>query len=463
MHRQAGGAGERGDRQTAGPRGPGENARWRVPVSTAPPVSEAGPGLPLRRRPDFLKLWAGQSVSLLGSQVTALALPLTAIYILHASALQVGLLGTAQWLPFLLIALPVGAWSDRHRRRPALIVADAGRGVLLCAVVSLGAAGILTMPLLIAAAFGLGLLAVVFEVCYTSYLPSLVPGRLLISANSRLQASAAAAQAGGPGVGGALVQLLTAPVALVVDAASFAISAAGLAWIRTREPEPARAGEPGGALARMRAGLAFVMGDRLLRALVGTSAIYNLFDQWIFTLFTLFVIRQLGLPAAALGLILSAGGAGAVAGALLVGPVTARLGVGQAMVWSVAAECGVMLAIPFAPPRPGVAFPLLAAVYMVNGAGTALSTVVALSVRQAVTPERLLGRVNGTYRFISYSVISLGALLGGTAGHLLGLRAGLAAGATGLLATVAWVLMSPLRTMRQAPARPGDGTGARKS
>ena len=432
-------------------------------MSTAPPASKPGPDLPLRRRPDFLKLWAGQSVSLLGSQVTVLALPLTAIYTLHASALQVGLLGTAQWLPFLLIALPVGAWSDRHRRRSALIFADAGRAVLLCAVVSLGAAGVLTAPVLIAAAFCLGMLAVVFEVCYTSYLPSLVPGRLLIPANSRLQASAAAAQAGGPGVGGALVQLLTAPVALVVDAASFALSAAGLAWISTREPEPARAGQQGGALVRIRAGLAFVTGDRLLRALVVTSAIYNLFDQWIFTLLTLFVIRQLGLPAAALGLILSAGGAGAVAGALLVGPVTARLGVGGAMAWSVTAECGVMLAIPFAPPSPGVALPVLAAIYMVNGAGTALSTVVALSVRQAVTPERLLGRVNGTYRFVSYSVVSLGALLGGAAGDALGLRAGLTAGATGLLGTVAWVLVSPLRKVRQAPVRPGDGTGARTS
>lgn len=391
-------------------------------------------------------------MSLLGSQVTVLALPLTAIYTLHASSLQVGLLGTAQWLPFLLIALPVGAWSDRHRRRPALIAADAGRAVLLATVVGLGATGVLTMPILIAAAFCLGMLTVVFEVAYTSYLPALVPRSQLIPANSKLQASASAAQVGGPGVGGVLVQLLTAPVALAADAASFAISAASLAWITSREPMPDRADDEGGPLAQIRAGLAFTMGDRLLRALVGTSAISNLFDEWIFTLFTLFAARQLGLTAAAIGLILSVGGVGAILGAMLAGPATARLGTGRAILWSVAADA-VMLAIPFAPASRAAAIPLLAAVYLVNGVGIALSTVVALSVRQAVTPDRLLGRVNGTYRFVSYGVISLGALLGGVAGHVFGLRAGLRIGAIGLLGTVVWVLASPLPRMRQTPGQ----------
>lgn len=415
------------------------------------PTDIPPPDLPPGRQVDFRKLWAGQSVSLLGSQVSVLALPLTAIYTLHASALQVGLLGTAQWLPFLLIALPVGAWSDRHRRRPALIAADAGRAVLLGAVVGLSLGGVLTIPILIAAAFCLGLLAVVFEVCYTSYLPALVSRSQLISANSRLQASASAAEVGGPGVGGVLVQLLTAPVALAADAASFAVSAASLAWIRTREPEPARdEQDQDGALTRIRAGLAFTMGDRLLRAMVGTSTISNLFGQWILTLFTLFAVRQLGLPAATIGLILSCGGVGAIAGALLAAPATARLGTGGAIVWSCALDT-VMLAIPFAPASRAAAVPLLAATFLVSGVGIALSTVVTISVRQDVTPDYLLGRVNGTYRFISYSVISLGALLGGIAGHVFGLRAGLAIGAVGSLGTVAWVFASPLRTMRQAP------------
>lgn len=409
--------------------------------------------IPLGRQPDFLKLWAGQSVSLLGSQVSVLALPLTAIYTLHASALQVGLLGTAQWLPFLLIALPVGAWSDRHRRRPALIAADMGRAVLLGAVVGLGVEGILTMPVLIATAFGLGMLAVIFEVCYTSYVPMLVSRSQLIAANSRLQASASAAEVGGPGVGGMLVQLLTAPVALAADATSFAVSAASLAWIRTREPEPARAGDDqDGALTRIRAGLAFTMGDRLLRAMLGTSTISNLFGQWILTLFTLFAVRQLGLSAATIGLILSCGGAGAIVGALLAAPATARLGIGGAIVWSCALDA-VMLTVPFAPAGRAVAVLLLAATFLISGVGIALSTVVTVSVRQAITPDYLLGRVNATYRFVSYSVISLGALLGGITGHVFGLRAGLAIGAVGSLGTVAWVFASPLRRMRDAPAQ----------
>jgi predicted MFS family arabinose efflux permease len=322
--------------------------------------------------------------------------------------------------------------------------------VLLGGVVGLGAGGILTMPVLIAAAFCLGMLAVVFEVCYTSYLPALVSRGQLIPANSRLQASASAAEVGGPGVGGVLVQLLTAPIALAADAVSFAVSAASLIWIGAREPAPAPAGDQDGSLTRIRAGLAFTMGDPLLRALVGTSAISNLFDQWIFTLFTLFAARQLKLPAATIGLILSVGGAGAIVGSLLAGPVTARLGTGRAIVWSVATDT-VMLAIPFTPASGAAAIPLLAAIYLVKGVGVALSTVVATSVRQAVTPDHLLGRVNGTYRFVSYSVISLGALLGGTAGQAVGLRAGLTIGAIGSLGTVAWVLASPLATMRQAP------------
>lgn len=347
----------------------------------------------------------------------------------------------------MLIALPVGAWSDRNRLRPALIAADLGRALLLGGVVGLGAVGMLTMPVLIAAAFGLGMLQVVFEVCYTSYLPALVPRAQLIAANSRLQASASVAQVSGPGLGGLLVQLLTAPVALAADAVSFAVSAASLTWIGPREPARADAGDEGSALQRIRAGLTFTMGDRLLRALVGTSAIYNLFEQWIFTLFTLFAARQVGLPAAAIGLILSVGGVGAIAGSLLAAPVTARLGAGRAMVWSVAAD-PLLLGIALTPANRVAAIAFLAGIYLVNGVSTALSTVVALSVRQMVTPDRLLGRVNGTYRFVSYSVISLGSLLGGIAGHLFGLRGGIAIGAVGLFGTVAWVLASPLRRMR---------------
>jgi MFS family permease len=427
--------------------------------------AHAGPRSPRRSarqsaRSDFLKLWVGQTISLIGSQVTLLALPLTAIEDLHASTLELGWLGTVQWLPFVILALPVGVWGDRRTRRPLLIASDALRALLVIAIVALAAAGALTLVLLLAAALGLGACAVVFEVSYTSYLPGLVGRDVLVAANSRLQASASVAQVGGPGLGGLLVQLLTAPTALIADAASFLLSAISLTAIRQAEPEPQPERDPAPVVTQIRAGLRFTLKQPILRALVGTSAIYNLFDQWIFVLFTPFAIHDLGFTAATIGLVLSAGAIGAVLGSLVTATVTARVGVGGAMVLSVAVECIAMLLVPLAPRSRAVAVAVLICAYALNGSGTALSTIIAVSVRQTITPAGLLGRVNGTYRFISYGLIALGALLGGLAGHLFGLRGGLALGAVGLLATIAWVMVSPLRTLGGAARRRPDGSSS---
>jgi MFS family permease len=391
---------------------------------------------------DFGKLWAAQSVSAFGSQITLLALPLTAIYTLHAEAWQIGLLGTAEWLPFLLFALPAGVWGDRRTRRPVLIAADLGRGMLLTAVVVAAVTAGLTFPLLLALTFAFGTCTVLFEVFYYSYVPSLVSADGLLGANSRLQASESVAQIGGPGVGGLLVQAVTAPVALLADAVSFLVSGLALAGIRTRERAPAASGAR--ALSQLREGLAFSIRNRLVLTLLGTAAICNFFLQWIMVLFTLFCVRDLRLGAGMIGLILAIGAVGGLAGSAVTTPLTRRFGLGPVTLWTVAGECAALMLLPAG------TVALMVAGWFGCGFSAAISRVVSISIRQSVTPGPLLGRVNATHRFVSYGVIALGTVLGGLAGEVLGLRTALLTGAMGMVLAVVCVLVSPLRRIRSA-------------
>lgn len=425
--------------------------------------------VPLRHQPEFLKFWAGQGLSQVGSQVTALALPLTAVLVLHATALEMGFINTAQWLPFLLLALWVGAVADRLRRKPLLIGADICRATVISGIAILGITGLLNVPILIVLIFVFGTCTVIFEVGYYSFVPSLVPRESLIVANGCLQATTSTAQIGGPSLGGALVQLFTAPIALLADGATFVVSAISLAWMRTTERQQQVAGS---AIGQIREGLAVTFGNPYLRTLVGTSGIYNLFWQWIITLFYLYAIRRLGLSPGAIGLVLSAGAVGSLIGSVISGPTVRRVGVGPAVLWSVVIECAAFLVIPAAGGRATWVMPAFIAGFGINGVGTALSSVAAITVRQAITPDHMLGRMNASYRFVSSGAVPLGALLGGVSGDLLGLRAGLLAGVLGLLGTVAWVLFSPLPRLRTvadaaahrvtaAPGRPSPAEVAR--
>jgi MFS family permease len=404
---------------------------------------------PLRSYPDFLKLWSGQSISLLGSQVTEVALPLTAVLLLDANAAQMGILGTARWLPFLVFTLWVGALADRVRRLPLLIGVDAGRAVAMGTIAALALGGWLDFSVLVALVFLFGAMTVVFDVAYYSFVPSVVPQEQLVNANSRLQASTSLAQVGGPGLGGLLVQVLTAPYALLADAISFLVSTLSLLWIRTEEQKPEPDPEQRGSLARIREGLAITYRNAFLRAFAGVAGFYNLFEQWILTLFVLYAVRELGMSAGSIGLVLSAGAVGALLGSVAAGPAGRRFGVGRAVLFAVVLECVAMLSVPFAPAESLVTLPLLAVAFALNGLGTASSSVIAITIRQLVTPERLLGRMNASYRFVSYGAIPLGALLGGAVGQTLGLRTGLIVGAVALLSTVVWILLSPLPQLRQ--------------
>jgi MFS family permease len=410
---------------------------------------------PLWHKPDFLKLWAGQSVSLMGSSVTSLAIPLTAIYTLHAGAEQIGVLKTLQWLPYLLVSLLVGAWSDRHRRRRVMIGVNVAQALVMGTIVTLGVTRLLTLPILYVAVFAAGTLTVFFDLSYSAYVPAVAGRDLLVPANSRLQASASVAQIAGPGLGGLLVELVTAPVALIADAASFVFSAASLLWIRDREPAPRPHPGEAGVLSQVRIGLVVVLKNPLLRALVGTSAFFNLFSQWMAVLLILFAVRDLGLHPGTIGLVTGSAAVGALAGSFLAGPASRRFGIGVSVMGSVVGECVVLLAVPFAPAsHPALAAVLIAAVLAASGLGSALSSIVGTSVRQAVTPQHLIGRMTATYRFVSFGVIALGALCGGFFGQWLGLRGGLLVGAIGMQSTIVWMALSALPRVHDLPAPP---------
>jgi len=399
-----------------------------------------------RRWRDFRCLWAGESVSLLGSEVTRLALPLAAVVTLHASAGQLGLLGAAAYAPFLVFGLPAGLWVDRHRRRPVLIVADLGQLAAIGSVPLLAVLGALSVPALLIAAFAAGTFAVFFELAYRAYLPAIVPVEALTGANSRLTASESAAEIGGPGLGGVLAQVFGAPYALLLDAASFLFSAIGLASIRQREQPPVR--DPAPLRAQVADGFTATFRDRYLRAFAGEAGSYNLCWQIVQTVLVLYAIRELHLDPGRLGLVLAIGAAGALLGALGTAATARRFGLGRTVIAAAVIGDAAPLALPFLQPG-ALAAPLLAAAFFVRGIGVTGCNVHVNAIRQTIAPDRLLGRTNAAYRLLVYGAVPVGALLGGWLGSTFGLRTTLAVGTTGLLSTALFLIFSPVRHVRE--------------
>ncbi len=294
----------------------------------------------LWRHPDFLRLWAGQTISQFGSQISALALPITAIVVLDATAFQVALLGTVEFLPFLLFTLPAGVWVDRLRRRPILVIADLVRAAVLVSVPVAYALDALTIWQLYIVGFVVGTGTVFFDVAYQSYLPSLVRRNQLVEGNSKLELSVSAAQLGGPAAAGGLVSLLSAPWAVLTDAISFLGSALFVLRIRTREEVVERppAAERPGMRADVWEGMQFVWRERRLRALTESTVIFNFCANGAFAVYLVYAVRSLGLSPAAIGVIFSLGNVGWLAGALVAGRLSTKLGVGRALILSGA--CG---------------------------------------------------------------------------------------------------------------------------
>ncbi|HEV7887844.1 MAG TPA: MFS transporter [Acidimicrobiales bacterium] len=404
-----------------------------------------------RRHPDFSRLWLGQSISLVGTQVTFVALPLLAITTLHASTLEVGLLAGAETLPFLLIGLPAGVWVDRWRRRPVLVAADAGRGLLLASIPLAYAMGVLHMVQLYVVAFGTGILTVFFDVAYQSYVPGLVAGEALIDANARLEVSYSAAQTLGPGIGGVLVQAVGAATAILIDTISYALSAVVLLTIRADEPKPERheADAALGMFASVRQGLRYVLRHRLLVRIAACSALYNLFSAMSMAVFLLYAVRDLRVSPATIGLLFSAGGAALVGGTLLMARMGSRLRTGAALSVGALIQGLAFLLVPAAPLSHPV--PFFFAAIVLESLFSPAYNITQISLRQTVTPPRLHGRMTATMRFLVWGALPLGSVLGGVLASQVGRHTTLWVSAAGGALSALPVLLGPLRGLKSMP------------
>lgn len=404
----------------------------------------------LWRHGDFRRLWVGQTISQIGSQVTLIALPLAAILLFKATPFQVGLLGTMEFLPFVLFGLPVGVWVDRLRRKPVLVIADVVRFAVLGSVPLAYALDALHIGQLYATAFLAGVFTVFFDVAYASYLPSLIDRPRLVEGNSKLEMSRSGAQLLGPGLGGILVQLFTAPVALLADAGSYLGSVLFLLLIRRQEP-PAESspGERPRMRAQIREGVRYVVRHRLLRPLASSTALMNLASGLSQAVILIFAVRSLRMKPGIVGLLLAVSNLGFLGGAFVAGRIARRLGVGPTLIGA-AVLIGVGWGfVPLA--TPSIAVPLLLVGWTIGSFGAVIYNVNARSLAQSITPERMLGRTIATLRFVVWGTIPLGTFVGGILGSRVGLRPTLwLSAAIGLVAFLA-PLLSDVRRLTDMP------------
>ncbi|MBI4497088.1 MAG: MFS transporter [Chloroflexi bacterium] len=401
------------------------------------------------RNPDFVKLWAGQTISHFGSLVSGTALPFTAILVLGAAPLQLAFLSAADLIAGLLVGLVAGVWVDRLRRRPILIGADMGRAVLLASVPAAAFVGLLRMEHLYVVAFLTGVLTICFDVAYLSYLPALVRREDLVEANSTLSASAAVAEVGALGSAGWLVQWFTAPIAVLLDALSFVCSALLVGWIRA--PEPAPAGQRQNLRREIAEGLGVLWRNPLLRALAGSIVTLECSSRMVGTVILLFASRELGFGPGFLGMVFAVGGISSLMGALLAGRAADRFGIGPVMVAGLVGTGLGVLFVPLAHGATVLAALLLVANQLVTDPAWTIYEINQVSLRQAIIPHGLLGRVNASIRFLGLGAMLLGALLGGVLGETVGLRATLVVGAAGMCLAAAWLALSPVRTLKVPP------------
>ncbi|HLV98933.1 MAG TPA: MFS transporter [Ktedonobacterales bacterium] len=406
----------------------------------------------LWRHPDFLKLWAGQTISVFGSLITTFALPVTAILLLKATPLQIMLLSAAEYAPGLLVSFFAGAWVDRLRRRPILIAADLGRAALLGSIPAAALLGALHIEQLYIVALLVSVLAVFFDVAYLSYLPTLVRREELLEGNSKLQASASVAEVAGFGLSGVLVQALTAPVAILIDAVSFVVSACSVAIIRRAEPAPAPSEEQHNAWREIGQGVKLLLGNPILRASAGASGTFNLFRNMVGVVIMLFFLRELNLPPVILGPLFALGGISAFLGALLAERLTRRWGVGRSLLSGLLLSGLATLLIPLAAGPLLVVLGLLAASQLFGDGAATIYEINQTSLIQAMVPDRVQGRINASKRFIEWAAMLLGLLVGGLLGQTIGLRPTLFVAASGWLLSGLWLLFSPVRRLHDYPA-----------
>jgi len=405
----------------------------------------------LWRHPDFLKLWGSDTISLFGLHATLLALPLTALT-LGASALQVGLLTTAQSTPALLLGLFAGVWVDRQRRRPLLIGANLARAAALGTIPLAALFEVLHLAQLYVVAFLSGTAAIVFVVAYQAFLPTVVPREHLIAGNSALRGSEATAQLAGPSIGGLLVQLLAAPLTLAIGAFAALGSALAVLAIRTPERSPTTAHDDKSVGRAIGEGVRFVLSHPLLRPLLLSSTIGALCSNTIVSIAVIYAVRDLGLPAWAYGVVIGTGGPAALFGALIASRVLQRYGTGKTLIGTALIGSVSMLLVALAGGQFSTTMLLLVVWRILSGLAEAISGIATFTLLQTLPPPHLQGRVNATVRVFGWGAIALGGLLGGALGETLGLRPTIALAACGMFLAPLWLARSPVRALREIPA-----------
>lgn len=397
---------------------------------------------------DFRHLWIAESISQLGHQLAPVAIPLLAALTLGATPFQMGLLTAATGIPVLLFGFVAGAWVDRLHRKPIMLATDIGRAIVLMTIPIAALFDVISIPLLIAVSFLVGAQSVLFNAAYVSILPGLVRRDQLADANGRLYASMSIAQVAGPALAGTLVGWLTAPVVIVINALTYLGSGVFIRGIRHDESVDESAGTRQHLLREISEGFRALIGSPTLRAISFSSATINL-AGWIFlAVYILYMTEDLGLSAMGVGLVFAAGGIGSLIGSVLASRLGQRFGIGPTMVWS-AVLFGVFgLAVPVAILMPSFALPLVVLAELMQWLTLIIFNVLGLSLRQTLTPNHLLGRVAASSQVLSQGMMPIGSLLGGAIGSIWGVQVALLAGVGGMFLAAAWVIWSPVRSIR---------------
>lgn len=422
--------------------------------------AEVATAAPMRRRSlwrqgDFMKLWSGQTVSQFGDEITLLAMPLLAINILGAGAVEMGILGVVRFLPWILFTLPAGVWVDRMRRRPILIGADVARAVVLATIPAGFVMGWLSIWQVYVVAFLAGTLEVFFDVAYQSYLPSIVERDELVEGNSKLELSRAGSSVAGPSVAGFLVQLVREPFAIAFDALSYLGAALFIGLIRRPEvgppPHDPATGKRPSMWQEARAGLGYVVASPYLRNIAACTGTLNLFGNIGQVVLLLYIVRELNLSALTIGVIFALSNIGVLIGALSGGRMAKAIGLGPTIITTAALAGVALVFFPLAPRDDP--FWVLVIGGIVGGFAAVAYNVNQVGLRQAITPDRMLGRMNATMRLIVWGTIPVGAMIGGVLGATIGLQAALWVSAIGAFLGFVPVLFSPVRSLREIPAQ----------
>ncbi|MGH3036530.1 MAG: MFS transporter [Gaiellaceae bacterium] len=406
----------------------------------------------LLREREFRNFWLGQSVSLLGDQITYVALPLAAVLVLDAGPAEMGYLGAAALLPHLLLSLPAGVWLDRvARRKRVMIGADLGRAVLLATIPLAYGLDALTLGQLYGVAFLTGCLAVLFDLSYPTLFVSVAPRDRYVEGNSLIHGSRSFSLVGGPTLAGFLVQAFSAPFALLADAVSFLVSATFLGRVRSAEPPVEEADDGGRLRDRVVTGLRFIGGNEIFRPTLTAVATLNFFNFAFGALFVLYAVRSLGIPAGTLGLVLGAGAVGAICGAVVAGRIGRRIGIGRAFLLGCVLFPAPLVLVPLAGGPRWLVLGMLFTAEFLSGLGVMILDINAGSMMFALTPDRLRARATGAFNFVNWGIRPLGSLAGGALGAALGVRPALWIATIGAIAGALWLLPSPVPALRDLP------------